>query len=189
VLCVLQRWDINKHMSFNQYLVESKQVGVIYHFTNLESLIYILFENVIASSRQEYISFTRNYNLKNTYNKEKPWSGVRIAVDGDMLTDRYKLSPYSDTVNGIKGEESEERILDNKIVGVIKLIKQIDILINNDFSKLDIKIDIENPSSSYGTKVANLNDYMQKLEEMLEYHRINISMNKIKIVDSYRPVR
>ena len=77
-------------------LFEAKQVGVLYHFTRLGSLEKILQENILYMSRQwKNISFTRNKNLisNSNYLKENK-AFARIVVDGDKLSNDYKIRPF-----------------------------------------------------------------------------------------------
>jgi len=102
-------------------LNEAKQIGDIYHFTSIEALTEMVKEyNSItldisggSESASGYYSFTRNPNL-GTLSEEK--HHVRIKLDGDKMSNKYKFEPYADVKSGedfLKGGshfESEERI-------------------------------------------------------------------------------
>lgn len=117
-------------------LNEAKQVGDIYHFTSYENMISIIDSDFkLKSSRKDgdtesYISFTRNRNMTSP----TIYRDVRITVDGDALSNKYKIEPFADVKAGFgrkSKDESEERINVIKIgdeVDIKKYIKQIDIL-------------------------------------------------------------
>ena len=129
---------------------EGKQVGDIYHYTRLILLYPILKSGVLKPSQARseklgYISFSRDKALGMTLGSLK--SQVRITIDGDKLSTKYKISPYAqlepeteydkeDWVapfsRSTQDSESEVIILSKKYGGEINIlpyIKQIDILI------------------------------------------------------------
>ena len=83
---------------------EGKQVGMLYHYTSKDGLKSILETNRINVSEEHYlgkelyfISFTRN---KNFHKKEMKWqvkTDYRITLDGDKLSDKYKIKPFAYT--------------------------------------------------------------------------------------------
>lgn len=88
----------------NKLTSESKQVGKIYHFCTLTDVKkYICPTDTLESSKSFWnkltknvntISFTRNPNLKlNTLRSFNII--VRFTVDGDKLSNNYKIMPYS----------------------------------------------------------------------------------------------
>jgi hypothetical protein len=112
-------------------LFESKQVGTLYHFTNLISLYSILTSNSLETYRTVddndnlknsynlkgylyYVSFTRNKNFYKIpqLNMDHPIS-CRLTIDGDKLSHKYKIYPidffndYDDEYN----TEDEECIV------------------------------------------------------------------------------
>lgn len=108
--------------TFKQHLEEAKQVGIIYHFTSFDKMIRIL-EADMMKSEYGYISFTRNYKLAYGSNN------VRITFDGDKMSNKFKIAPFVFVKDRRRyGEEMEERIVKERIYGVIKYIKQIDII-------------------------------------------------------------
>lgn len=108
-------------------LNEAKQVGTIYHFTTYDKSLSIILNQQMTS--KEYISFTRNYDLKDAYSNDVNWGDVRITIDGNKLSNKYKIEPFLDTKNSIKRNkgENEERII-KKSINIKGMIKQIDIL-------------------------------------------------------------
>jgi len=102
-------------------LSEGKQIGDIYHFTSTDALASMIkdFGNITldiesgSDSAGEYYSFTRNPNL-GTLSEEK--HHIKIKLNGDKMSTRYKFKPHADTKSGedfLKGGshfEAEERI-------------------------------------------------------------------------------
>ena len=90
---------------------ESKQVGILYHFTTPYHLYYIIKEGKLKDTTNQHslgagnISMTRNpsYTVRDQ-------AAVRLAFDGDKLSTRYKIRPFSDLGferNGAAGESEE----------------------------------------------------------------------------------
>ncbi len=83
-------------------LNEAKQVGSLYHYTSADGLKNILQSNQLKSSEEEYmgndlnfISFTRNKNFHKKGQKFNVKTDYRITLDGDKLSDRYKIKPFA----------------------------------------------------------------------------------------------
>ena len=81
-------------------LNEAKQVGDIYHFTSYENTISIINDDFNLksfgnNSDNSYISFTRNRNMTSP----TVYRDVRITIDGDNLSNKYKIEPFADTAN------------------------------------------------------------------------------------------
>jgi hypothetical protein len=121
-------------------ITEAKQVGDIYHFTSTDALAEMIKEygnitlDIEAGSFAAggYYSFTRNPNL-GTLAEEK--HHVRIKLDGDKMSTRYKFEPYADMdgdkdfMKGNPNFEAEERIkANNKTLNLTPYIEEISIL-------------------------------------------------------------
>ena len=84
----------------DKILLESKQVGILYHYTSLSNLISIINDNCLKSSHSETfmpnsISFTRNKNYTDFNSK---FTGIsnnlcRLVIDGNKLSNNYKIIP------------------------------------------------------------------------------------------------
>lgn len=139
-----------KHIRlFEQFVNEAKQVGVIYHYTTFENGLKILQSNELRGSHAAdstnanpvyAISFTRDKRFHNNHNVGFDVSSfgqipqVRFTVDGDKLSNKFKVQPYSQGGSfskDKKGFEAEERVISNKpfSIPIIPYIKSIDILI------------------------------------------------------------
>jgi len=92
--------------TFEQFLNESKQVGILYHYTYYEALVAILTSGKLLSGENDKyaslanpisdISFTRNKNFHKT--RAKLVSGpphCRLVIDGDKLSNSYSIQPYA----------------------------------------------------------------------------------------------
>lgn len=117
--------------------LEAKQVGVLYHFTKLDNLYHILKSDKLRGTQfpggNYYISFTRdkNFNKSEKRRDQGITPEVKITVDGNKLSSRYKFEPYnyygdpkSGNLNPIphskahlkdKGEFEERIILKNEL--------------------------------------------------------------------------
>jgi hypothetical protein len=83
-------------------LNEAKQVGLLYHYTSVDGLKNILQSNQLKSSEENYmgndlnfISFTRNKNFDKKGQKFNVKTDYRITLDGDKLSNRYKIKPFA----------------------------------------------------------------------------------------------
>jgi len=149
-------------------LNEAKQVGTLYHMTSLSNAYKILNDDILKSSLNTrnigvdyrydftnhiddwefnpfggttykkmdeltpFVSFTRDVNVR------RMGRDVVFVVDGDMLSNRYKITPYSAFGNKEDGDEREERI-DGDVNNFSKYIIKIHIPKNTDTGE-----DIEN---------------------------------------------
>ena len=120
---------------FKDYITERKQVGKLYHFTNIPALIGILNFNAIASTEvsmlnrgKRAVSFTRNKNF-HKIDQNYVGTAARITVNGDKLSDKYKIEPFSyyKKKSDIVTDESEESVISKKITDIDKYIIAIDV--------------------------------------------------------------
>jgi hypothetical protein len=83
-------------------LNEGKQVGILYHYTSADGLKGILSSNRIKASEEiymgqnlYYVSFTRNKNFHKKGSKFGVKTEYRITLDGDKLSNKYKITPHA----------------------------------------------------------------------------------------------
>jgi len=83
-------------------LKEGKQVGTLYHYTSAEGLKNILKTGQLKTSEENYlghelyyISFTRNKNFHKKGSKFGVSTDYRITLDGDKLSNKYKIRPFA----------------------------------------------------------------------------------------------
>lgn len=117
-------------------LNEGKQVGLLYHYTNIKNLKKIITSNKLEGP----VSFTRFKKSPSIYNFT--FGEAIIVIDGDKLSDNYKIGPYHD-LNTISSEkkysknyEYEERV-DKNIENLDKYITRIIFLGKNPFTIRD----------------------------------------------------
>jgi len=128
-------------------LQEAKQVGTLYHFTSYGGFDAILKDNLVLKTYQTdiqpYVSFTRNKHFRS----DTISTQVRIVIDGDKLSQRYKIAPHADVKAGYgrkSQDEAEERI------SLVKYPQGVDIkksLIRVDIKKFDSSIDWDDPET------------------------------------------
>lgn len=124
-------------------LNEGKRVGNLYHFTNEESLDKILSDDKLLGSfmyevgdaELRGVSTSRNKNLN--YDRER--NNIRITLDGDMISNNYKIKPrdYWERVYNVPDnpqtiDEDEEVIITpiGYISNIKKYIVRIERIIN-----------------------------------------------------------
>lgn len=155
-------------ITFKQYLEEGKQVGVIYHFTNVPNAWIILSDKELLAKTEsdfgfggggftlargrEGVSFTRNPNLKAhkiAGGDGRAWGSVRIALDGNKLSNKYKIEPYVDKVNPsiTRKLDQAEEIIKKKSVKIGGSIKQIDLLLSKEWA--DRASEYQEPDEDY----------------------------------------
>ena len=119
---------------------ESKQVGLLYHWTSFISAYKIVKTNYIKSANRSIrddaktinrenefgVSFTRDKTFHKDNSKFYPMEAC-IIIDGDKLSNNYKLFPYNDFFAGIdkpkykSAKESDEmETRTNKSINDIK---------------------------------------------------------------------
>jgi hypothetical protein len=100
-------------------LNESKQVGPLYHWTDIYSSYNIVNDNFLKGyltdtfTSQPAISFTRNKNFLQIKPKLRNKPAICFVVDGDKLSNKYKIQPFQDPK--IKKDEMEEKVLTDGI--------------------------------------------------------------------------
>lgn len=161
-------------IAFKDFIAEAKQVGTVYHFTTLEALYTIVTQSepfLMGSKNGETFSMTRNPSLFiNPHFRE---CGVRITLDGDKLSEKYKVRPvagFSYDQRGVLDVHSPEpRILRSKgeaeealiqlPINIRKFIKHIHIFPSpNDerlYSEIDKRLNDMGISHKYGRAMTN----------------------------------
>ena len=113
---------------------EAKQVGTIYHVCTLRAYLkYVLPEDQLVASGKyynnvyggdNYVSFTRDKSFV-LDSRDDDIVLVQIVVDGDKLSERYKIGPYNDFAFGENGErraydDPRRREMEEAVKGPIK---------------------------------------------------------------------
>jgi hypothetical protein len=129
----IYKYPMRKFIDIISNLNEAKQVGVIYHFTKTQKAFAILDEKGTLKPKQgggisfngsayvidrhrDWISFTRNHNLIASAaagGNGKEWGEMRIAFDGDLLSQRFSINPYHDEDGQLTRHDgqAEERVM------------------------------------------------------------------------------
>ena len=97
-------------------LSEGKQVGLLYHWTTMDGCNGILSSNAFHGGRDAYtagaLSFTRDKDPNFWQGGKHVW---RFTMDGDRISDRFKIGPYADWLllfTRSRGRsESEEQVM------------------------------------------------------------------------------
>jgi hypothetical protein len=142
---------------------EGKQVGNLYHFTDIFNLIKILETNTLKSSNKwkpedkPFVSFTRNKDAWGLV--AQVGKTVRITIDGDKLSNNYKISPFNiqktKRWDNTPLDEMEERVF-----GDIKNIKNyitditIQIVDLKEYPKLEDKLKLLYPDYKVLNKIS-----------------------------------
>jgi hypothetical protein len=149
-------------------ILEAKQVGVLYHFTTYEKMTDIINNNFILNPKihtykSPYVSFTRDKYMKSHSISQD----VRIKIDGDKLSEVYKITPHADVKAGYSrmfgSGESEERIDLTSLPDGVNISESI---INIDV--LDIRYAVGDEDGDFeGIQgVPSLKDYNTLLESL-----------------------
>jgi len=152
--------DINQRINRLENLVfkESKQVGILYHYTYLTNLVKILDNNTLKiSPNHGWVSFTRDKNAWKSIASIYP---VCIVVDGNKLSNNYQIKPYQDSYSGtsikrIIKDEMEEVVLKD-IKNITNYITSIILFENeceNEFSDWDEEDWLENFNLEEGNTI------------------------------------
>lgn len=84
-----------------EVLQEAKQVGTLYHYTKFDLAQQIINSGVLKGTPD--LSFTRDKNFHRTYRnigaKGKGMIAVRFTIDGNKLSNKYKIEPFADRLN------------------------------------------------------------------------------------------
>jgi 8-oxo-dGTP pyrophosphatase MutT (NUDIX family) len=147
---------------------EAKQRGTLYHYTPLHKLQKIVESNVLKAKDtpigqpgnaqfKKSVSLTRDKNFHTDY-KMIGGLGARIILDGDKLSENYKIVPYNDPmyskklhIDSYSSYEAEERIFED-IKSLDKYILGYDIF----FKKAEDETQESSPGSEWFNKLKEL---------------------------------
>jgi hypothetical protein len=191
---------LEKDILYSQNLIkESKQVGFLYHFTDTDGLLGILNTNVLRTYHdydmdKDFVSFTRNKNyLNEPGSKGKGTQLIRLTINGDKLSNHYKISPKHNINRSISktphgsgkyNKDEFEEVVDKGIKNIKDYILSIDIDKNsliklftfNNYSNYydDPKIKMEKAKEE---AFKDFKDFISKLDS-LGVHYNFITLNK-----------
>ena len=98
---------------------EAKQVGIIYHVCTLKAYLeWIAPKDTLQASGKyynwvyggdDYVSFTRDkYFVVGTKSVQKAKVLVQLVIDGDKLSENYKIGPYNDFAFDKDGKQIDD---------------------------------------------------------------------------------
>lgn len=185
-------------MRFNIYIMkylkplvlESKQRHILYHFTNLYNFNEMLEKRMGfclggLSSYKSYVSFTRNFNMISSELRPDKYS-VRIVIDGNKLSNKYKIQPYIDKnyVNRNHGEWEEKIDIDDfGCVDILDCITEVNIM-NKPLLNHDIKHHFFG-NNIYSEKDEEITKYYNKFIEKITNKNLKKYNFPITIVSKY----
>jgi len=111
-------------------LREAKQVGILYHYTALHKLLQIIKSNTLKVGENLNVSFSRSKSKDIMALVDTP-AEAALVIDGDKLSNNYKIRPYNDifiqaTLDDDESFDEMEEIVDRDITNLNKyLIKVI----------------------------------------------------------------
>ncbi len=200
---------LNRIEFLESLVYEGKQVGELYHVCSIEAYLnYILPNDELKASgkfknrlynNNNYVSFTRNQRfavkLSSKYNIR-----VQLVVDGNSLSDNYKVGPYNyyawpmrkcDYIPGSNSEDTSDGIIyddprlrqdEEVVLGPIKNISRYIKEVRIDFLELpddnEAKLLIKNKS-----KLANC-IYYPFLSNGISKYDSNIKLKKGDSIDT-----
>ncbi len=163
---------LNRIKFLESLVYEGKQVGELYHVCTIDSYLkYIKPRDILSASgdyanklhnyEKNWVSFTRNHRF--TVETNDVFYGnvlLQIVVDGDKLSEHYKVSPYNDLAWDKYGEKDDDEVIENReaeeaVKGPIKNISRYIKEIRFDVRTLDdrtieiIKTKIQNEPFTY----------------------------------------
>lgn len=112
---------------------ESKQVGLLYHFTPLSNLISILTTYNLIPNDEGQISTSRRPNMSTRDFQDMVRASIaRLTLDGDKISNKYKVHPFA--FGGDEGSPEdlgeEQIVVNGKKFPFIPYLKRIDIFLN-----------------------------------------------------------
>jgi hypothetical protein len=115
-------------------LKEAKQVGILYHFTPFKGILGILKTNILKVGDDSNFETGGNTgNISLTRDKNLNYFNYRITLDGNKLSNNYKITPYSYGIEAGEAEESVNRDIKNitnYIIDIHYILYEIDTILN-----------------------------------------------------------
>jgi len=162
----LPKWGLIRKGK-NENISESKQVGTLYHYTSANGLKGILQSNSIKASEEYYlgndlyfVSFTRNKNFHKKGSAFDVSMDYRIALDGNKLSNKYKITPFAYIPGWNYKDNWEYDWLDDEPESVVRDFLNA----TGDYDEQEERINFKKPGSS----ITNIKDYILKIDKVSE---------------------
>ena len=162
-------------MKYLKPLLERKTLGDLYHLLDYEKMLFISETNSIKSylAGGGKISLTRN-KMMNNYLGDSPQTIFKLVMDGDRLSDKYKIRPFSYlTRNAGRLSEWEEQINTPIIPNIFSYIKKVVIIKENVESLMYLKWEkkiLSDYFTNIGASNGTLPDMLKTVINMLKQH-------------------
>lgn len=114
-------------------VLESKQVGDLYHFTPLKNLKDILLTRYLYPNDENQISTSIRANMSTRDFEDMETNSIaRIMLDGNKISNKYKIRPFAYGANEDDPEDlgEEQIVVNGKKFPFIPYLKRIDIFLN-----------------------------------------------------------
>lgn len=176
-----------------EVISEAKQVGNLYHYTPIENIKDIVTSQYLKPNDENQISTSVRANMNTSeFSGMEDESVARIMLDGDKISNKYKIQPFS-----YENEENlgEEVILTNgKVFPLMPYLKRIDLFLgkskeNKIKSTINILNKLNIPHKIYnGTPLDNI-PYTQPKDGSPENIKIKhkTDFNEYTLDDMYYP--
>lgn len=179
-----------KRVETSGIITESKQVGTLYHVCTLDAVSrYIAPNDTLSSSgvffnqmlkRTDCVSFTRDKNfIVDTPRNRKALMFFRFVVDGNKLSNHYKVVPYNDSFYDPDSDKmvhypSKDREKEEIVVGKI-----------HPFSDYVLKVEFSLSKDVEELNKKNLNSFLEEFNLSYSYlsqfsvvYNRNLSLDK-----------
>lgn len=105
---------------------EAKQVGDIYHVAELSVAGKIADSDQLGLKGHSFFTREKNFNIVSHHNTGMVLISVRFTVDGDKLSENYKVNPANN--HWEDGDIQWEVVVDRSIKNFHKFVKAIDVM-------------------------------------------------------------
>jgi hypothetical protein len=201
--------ELIKILLKNHLLKEGKQVGVIYHYTNVRSAIGIINSNSMYKHKETFnnskvehkgISFTRDklFNINTRLIEKDPF--VRMAFDGDKISNNFNVTPFNAFPNSTRDIEpqkleSEIRVGvgDNQKFEPIKYLLNVTLDVDKAFNYIhNLKYSDKGPEENRNSELKNELANVEQLRNICERYHIEFNLiisDKFKQTKLYKTLQ
>jgi hypothetical protein len=162
---------------------ESKQVGLLYHYTSESNLKNILKTNKLKSSEENYmgneiyfISFTRNENFHKKNQKFNVKTEYRITIDGDKLSNKYKIKPFAYIPGWSYTDNWDYDWLEDEPENVVRDFFNA----TGDYDEMEERVWFKKPNQS----IINIKDYILAIDRVEDSYISKSTMSEVVNVET-----